>query len=1482
MTATAFGQLVVGNQGGPIAINDNSSATPYPSTTTLVTTLGPNFGVLEKVSVTLNGVTHGYPDDIDMILEGPDGTKTMLMSDAGGQFDLVNTTFTIDSGAASALPNESQIVGGSTYKPANYDGGTGDTDQFAAPGSGATTSFTAGSYSGLGADLSVFTGKTGNAVDGIWNLYVMDDTVVDAGSISSWTLNVFLSPVVAVSATPVQMTENTPTTVNFAVNDADTPLPSVSLTATSSDTSIIPNNGLTFGGNTGGTNRTLTISPAANAFTTGNQTVTITITAKDDQNQTYPGVNVQTITVTVAHQNQAPVMIVNGSTNISIPQGGISAPLSIQVTDVDNLSGSDAHDTVLTATSSNPNVIPATNVLFRTITSNPAGTNRVVQVAAGAATGSSIITIIATDPQGGKATATLSVTVTSVGTIVAANTNAIVVPDFGAASTYPSLITIPSNAGLGLVGKAVVSLINLEHPIPSELGVLLVAPNGRAVSLMRSVGDAVPVGIGDGNDVRLTFDPDAAGLVPAGGLTTSTNLPNDQGVGDFPAPAPAGTAGVYSTDLTSLQSSPVAGVWKLYVYDTTIDSTASQVAGGWVLQIFPAPIITGLSDQTTPEDTAKTVSFSVSDFDGTVTNIVAQVVNPGDAANVTLSTTLSGATGKVTVTPTLNFNTLAGGPVPIRVIAQDNTGAYRATNTFNLTVTPVNDAPTQSVIPKQITRAGQTVGPITFTVGDVETPAANLIVTATSNNPKLLPAGAIIVGGSGANRTIQLFPAGAQGGTADVLVTVTDTGDGVNPAASSTQQFNLTVNEAASPLFENTSGIQVLDPVSPATAAAASPYPSIITVNGLQGTVAEVQVTLYGITHPQPDDLDVMLVGPGGSPAVIIMSDAGDAGALNNVTLRFRQSATGLLPDEGQIVSGDYLPSNYGFNDFPAFGAPQDTSPTLDAFKGKNPNGDWKLYVVDDTVGPRGGVISSWQLSIRTAPTLATIGTQTTPENQALRFTVSAGDNQPGVPLTAVATVATTANTPSVIVQSITDSLGDNILNTPHTVPGGNQTLIITPVADTFGTNSITLTFTDPDNNTTSQTFQFVVSHVNQAPRFGPVSDFVTTAGTPIGFSVNVTDVEGTPVTLTATSSDQTVVSDANISITPATSTSAARTVVVTPNGVGTGSAIITLTATDTEGGKSTKTFGFTVLQSLAFANTNPITINDNSTASPYPSVISVSGINGNVSGATVSLVGFSHVFPDDVDVLLVSPDGRAVMLMSDAGGSNPASNLRLTFSDAAQDFLPDQGPLVTDIYRPGNFLQAGELGEMPPPAPAAPNGGYSTTLGSLSGVNPNGDWKLFVRDDTFPDGGQISGGWILQLQTAPTIAQVGTQFGQEDTPLPIRFTVSDQDSPASQLSITTTITGSNPNFFSTGNGFNDPGLLTGPGASVTLVTNSSNFPNVSYTLTVLAATNQPATKATATNSITITATDLQGNSTATTFLVVISAVNDSPIVLAR
>ncbi len=160
-------------------------------------------------------------------------------------------------------------------------------------------------------------------------------------------------------------------------------------------------------------------------------------------------------------------------------------------------------------------------------------------------------------------------------------------------------------------------------------------------------------------------------------------------------------------------------------------------------------------------------------------------------------------------------------------------------------------------------------------------------------------------------------------------------------------------------------------------------------------------------------------------------------------------------------------------------------------------------------------------------------------------------------------------------------------------------------------------------------------------------------------------------------------------------------------------------------------------------SNSNSITIAASGNADPYPSGIGVSNLTGFVTGVSVSLENLTHAAPDDIDILLVAPNGRSIVLMSDAGGTNAVTDVDLTFADAAPA-LPDGSAISSGLYRPTNY---DNIDVFPPPAPQTPPSG--TALASLYGMNPNGTWQLFIVDDTGANAGAISGGWSLDIQTS-------------------------------------------------------------------------------------------------------------------------------------
>jgi hypothetical protein len=146
---------------------------------------------------------------------------------------------------------------------------------------------------------------------------------------------------------------------------------------------------------------------------------------------------------------------------------------------------------------------------------------------------------------------------------------------------------------------------------------------------------------------------------------------------------------------------------------------------------------------------------------------------------------------------------------------------------------------------------------------------------------------------------------------------------------------------------------------------------------------------------------------------------------------------------------------------------------------------------------------------------------------------------------------------------------------------------------------------------------------------------------------------------------------------------------------------------------------------------------------SPYPSIINITDSFGTILDLNVILHGVSHTFSDDFDILLLGPNGAAVMLLSDTGGSHGMSGVELTFDDSAAGELSPSAQIVSGTYRPSN--NGGGADNMPAPAP---NQQYLTVLSAFNGIEPTGDWQLFIADDRSGDGGLITG-WSLQFTLA-------------------------------------------------------------------------------------------------------------------------------------
>lgn len=172
--------------------------------------------------------------------------------------------------------------------------------------------------------------------------------------------------------------------------------------------------------------------------------------------------------------------------------------------------------------------------------------------------------------------------------------------------------------------------------------------------------------------------------------------------------------------------------------------------------------------------------------------------------------------------------------------------------------------PTVSAVGDQSVPVGDSTGTLAFTVGDNTTPVGHITVTRSTSNPTAVPLANVVLGGSGANRTVSVT--GAAGGSSTITLTATD-----RAGNSSSETFLVSVL-AADATSTLTAGGGVAEPVGIATsidsdAAAVDVLDFTIhdagTSDGLATLVSQVAVNVGGTsTDTERGKITWRLFGP--------------------------------------------------------------------------------------------------------------------------------------------------------------------------------------------------------------------------------------------------------------------------------------------------------------------------------------------------------------------------------------------------------------------------------------------------------------------------------------------------------------------------------------------------------------------------------------------------------------------------------------------
>jgi subtilisin-like proprotein convertase family protein len=504
---------------------------------------------------------------------------------------------------------------------------------------------------------------------------------------------------------------------------------------------------------------------------------------------------------------------------------------------------------------------------------------------------------------------------------------------------------------------------------------------------------------------------------------------------------------------------------------------------------------------------------------------------------------------------------------------------------------------------------------------------------------------------------------------------------------------------AASGTFTNASLITIPAGAPGTTSGNASPYPSTIVVSGLFGSITDVNVKFENIGHSHPDDLDIILVSPSGD-SVILMSDACGSTNFEDFDWTFDDQAASTMPDNpaGACTSFFYKPSSYdgGSDVWPgAFPGPHGT--TLSRFNGENANGVWSLYIRDDAGADVGDIEGGWSLTITTGSYVMAIpGTGTSGNGNPYPYTVNLES-----PLGLITDV-------NIVFNGLTHSHPDD-LDIAVVSPDGNAEILMSDACGSFDIANYFWRWDDeaPAIMANSGTTN-VCSAFNHRPTSYEPGDSWPSPGPGAVTTASLANFDGEA----AIGQWQFFIVD------------------------DTGADV-----------------GFLINPPIIEASVAPPLIeipnspNTSGVADPYPLIRNIAGLPGLITDVNVSINEFWHLYPDDVDILLVSPSGTSTILMSDACGSTDIHDYFWTFDDEAGGIMTDSTVTGCNPFsiRPSDF---GGNESLPAPAPPGP---YHQRLSVFDGENPNGNWRIYIYDDAGGDTGFITPNITLNITTDAT-----------------------------------------------------------------------------------------------------------------------------------
>jgi len=654
-------------------------------------------------------------------------------------------------------------------------------------------------------------------------------TVNDGGSVDNTGTRSFVVTVV-----PVNQAPTLDTLANVTINE-DSGLRTVSLTgissgaanesqtltvtATSSAPGLIPNPTVTY--TSPASTGSLTFTPAANA----NGAATITVTVNDGGSSN--NVVSKTFSVTVNPVNDPPTFA--ALANLTINENATAQ--TVNLSNISSGATNESQTLSVTATSSNPALIPAPTVTY----SSPATTGTLTLTPVASMSGTATITVTVNDGSSANNTGTGSFVVT----VVPVNqtptldslANLTINEDSGlqtvslsgispgAASESQTLTVTASSSAPGLIPNPTVT-----YSSPATTGTLTFTPaanaNGTATitvtvndggSSNNIVSRTFSVTVNPVNDpptfaalASLTISENATAQTVnlsniSSGATNESQTLSVTATSSNPSLIPAPTVN-YSSPATTgtLTFTPVASMSGTATITVTVNDGSSANNTGsrsFVVTVVPVnqtPTLDALANLTINEDSGlQTVSLtgisSGAASESQTLTVTATSSAPSLIPNPTVTYSSPATTGTLSFTPAANANGTATITVTVNDAGSSNNVVSRM---FSVTVNPVNDPPTIATLANLTINANSTAQ--TVNLSGISSGATNenqtLSVTATSSNPALIPNPTVTYSSPATAGTLTFTPVASMSGTATITVTVND------GSQSSSKSFVVTVN----------------------------------------------------------------------------------------------------------------------------------------------------------------------------------------------------------------------------------------------------------------------------------------------------------------------------------------------------------------------------------------------------------------------------------------------------------------------------------------------------------------------------------------------------------------------------------------------------------------------------------------------------------------------------------------------------------------